>query len=278
MRQNLPICASPAAYRLLSRQLNSLESPDALLNGAMAIAMHEMPEAKLEEVDHTLQQYADVIRDRVHGCQPQAVLAHLHDYLFDELLFVGDTETYYSPANSYLPHVLTTKRGLPIALAIIYKIVAERVGIPCWGIALPGHFLTGVDVDGAPMLIDPFARGRMLTPEEAQERMAGMFGDEVQWSDQLVQPASTKHWLTRMLQNLLNIFGSEGRYADVAAMLEMEMLLWPKQDRLQRDLALVLARIGMSRPASMWLEKYLSTNPDDPQEKDLKQLLGVLAA
>jgi regulator of sirC expression with transglutaminase-like and TPR domain len=84
--------------------------------------------------------------------------------------------------------------------------------------------------------------------------------------------------LTRILQNLLHIFGSNRQYADVAAILEMEMVLWPNQGHLQRDLALVLARIGMSRPASVWLDTYLRNNPDDPQRTDLKQLLEVLSA
>jgi hypothetical protein len=64
----------------------------------------------------------------------------------------------------------------------------------------------------------------------------------------------------------------------VAAVLEMEMLLWPAQGHLQRDLALVLARIGLSRPASIWLDTYLKNNPQDPQKADLKQLLDVLSA
>jgi hypothetical protein len=64
----------------------------------------------------------------------------------------------------------------------------------------------------------------------------------------------------------------------MAAVLEMEMLLWPGQGHLQRDLALVLARIGMARPASVWLNEYLKNNPDDPQKTDLKQLLDVLSA
>lgn len=276
MNTQLPICAAPDAFTLLSEQLDVLESPDALLHGALAVAMHETPDVNLADTDRTIQTYADTIRRRVRGAQPQAMLAHLHDYLFDELGFIGDTETYYSPSNSYLPHVLEHKRGLPITLTLVYKLVADRLGMRCWGVALPGHFLAAMDVDGTSMLVDTFAGGRMITPEEATQRMQSMFGPDVEWMDDLMQPAGTRHWLTRILQNLLNIFGSEGRYADVAAMLEMEMLLWPDQDRLQRDLALVLARIGMSRPASAWLEQYLVNNPDDPQEKDLKQLLDVL--
>ncbi|MEZ0266565.1 MAG: tetratricopeptide repeat protein, partial [Phycisphaerae bacterium] len=128
------------------------------------------------------------------------------------------------------------------------------------------------------MLIDPFAQGRIMTSEEAQGRMQEIFGEDAEWSEDLLRPASNRHWLTRMLQNLLNIFGSSGAYQDVAAMLEMEILLWPEQMRLQRDLALVLARLGMAEPASKWLDNYLRSNPDDPQCGDLKQLLEVLSA
>jgi len=118
----------------------------------------------------------------------------------------------------------------------------------------------------------------MLTTDEAHDRLREVLGPDVEWSEELLQPVSNKHWLTRILQNLLNTFGSAGMYADVAAMLEMEMILWPDQDRLQRDLALVLARIGMAEPASAWLQHYLKNNPDDPQKTDLRQLLQVLSA
>ena len=79
-----------------------------------------------------------------------------------------------------------------------------------------------------------------------------------------------------MLQNLLNLFGAQDHYTDVAAMLEMEMVLWPEQGQLQRDLALVLARCGHSRPAGVWLDRYLQNNPNDPQSIELQQLRDVL--
>lgn len=278
MKPSLPLCCATDSFRLLSRQASGIESPEALVNGAVAIALHQMKEVKATEVDAQLQSYADTIRSRVRGRQPQAMLAHLHGYLFEELGFVGDTEHYYSTANSFLPSVLRTRRGLPITLSLIYKTVAQRLGMRSWGVALPGHFLVGVDAGDGPMLVDAFARGRILTPDEAHDRLEEIFGEEVEWSSDLLQPATNRHWLTRMLQNLLTIYGAEGHYADVAAMLELEMLLWPNEDRLQRDLALVLARCGLSEPAGVWLNRYLKNNPDDPQQLDLQQLLEVLTA
>ena len=54
------------------------------------------------------------------------------------------------------------------------------------------------------------------------------------------------------------------------------MLLWPEQSHLQRDLGLVLARCGLAQPATIWLDRYLQTNPDDPQKVQIKELLQVL--
>ena len=276
MNPSLPMCCSPEAFKLLARQVKVIESPDALLQGAIAIAMHQVDNIDPAAVDATIQGYADTVRSRVRGPQPQALMAHLHEFLFEEEGFSGNTEDYYGTANSYLPVALQSKRGLPITLSLIYKAVAERLGLRAWGVGLPGHFLCGVEVDDQLMLVDPFTGGRILTKDEAHERMQAMLGPDAEWSDELILPISNRHWLTRMLQNLLHTFGNSGHFADVAAILEMEMLLWPKREQLQRDLALVLARCGLSQPASIWLDKYLKNNPDDPQRSELSQLLDVL--
>ena len=66
---------------------------------------------------------------RVRGNQQQALLAHLHQFLFEEQGFAGNSNDYYNPFNSYLPALLQTKLGLPISLSLIYKLVAERLGL-----------------------------------------------------------------------------------------------------------------------------------------------------
>ncbi len=278
MAPKLPQCCSPVAFNLLARHIDDLETSDALVYGAIAVAAHEMEAVNPREIDAALQRYADTVRSRVHGEQPQALLAHLHELLFEEEHFRGNTDNYYDPTNSYLPAVMKNKTGLPILLSLVYKTVAQRAGLRAWGVGLPGHFIAAVEIDGTPLLIDPFAGGRLLTAGEAHQKICEIFGPEVEWADELLEPVSNRIWLTRMLQNLLTAFGGKGRYADVAAVLEMEMLLWPDQDRLQRDLALVLARVGLIQPAAVWLHRYLDNHPDDPQKSDLTQLLQVLDA
>jgi regulator of sirC expression with transglutaminase-like and TPR domain len=278
MSLTMPLCCSPRSFELLAQQVRVMNSPDALLHGAIAIAMHQTEDVEPAAIDATIQGYVDAVRSRVRGRQPQATLAHLHEFLFEEQGYCGNTNDYYTPDNSYLPSVIQTKLGLPITLSLLYKVVAERLGLRVWGVGLPGHFLVGMEMDGGQILIDPFAQGRLVTTDEAHSRLQEMFGPEVQWSDELLRPASNRHWLTRILQNLLNVFGSTDHFADVAAVLEMEMILWPNQNHLQRDLGLVLARCGLAEPASIWLDRYLQTNPDDPQTVQIKELLQVLTA
>jgi regulator of sirC expression with transglutaminase-like and TPR domain len=273
-----PLCCSKKAYQSMTKVVADIDAPEALFNAAMAIAQHAMPRISKADVEDSLDELADQINARVRGTQWQARIAHLHDILFDQEGFVGNTLNYHDPANSYLPKVLETQRGLPISLSLVYKLVAEKVGLCVRGIGLPGHFIVGVESPDGLMLIDPFFGGTLITPSEAQDRIRDTYGSDVQWSDELLEPIPNRHWITRMIQNLLHSHSQAGRMSDVAAMIELQMLLWPDQNHLQRDLGLVLARMGLVQPASRFLGLYLDSCPDDPHKSDLEQLLQALAA
>lgn len=278
MNPQLPICCSQRACEALQQQLPVLETPAGLIRAAVAIALHQMGDAaELVHTETTLAGYATTIAGRVRGAQAQGVFAHLHEFLFEEQNFTGNSQDYYNPLNSYLPHVLQSHVGLPISLCMLYKAVAEKLGLRVWGLGLPGHFLAGTEINGNTVYIDAFNGGRLVTVEEARQRMQAQFGKELQWSSAFLDPVNNRYWLTRVLQNLISAFGREGSYVDVAAVLEMEMLLWPAEPRLQRDLALVLARIGRSDSASEWLDYYLHNNPGDPNRGELRQLLSTLS-
>jgi len=277
MSSQFPVhCCNSEAFEMMRKASTRLETPTALIEGAVAIAKHCDRSVSLKKTRETLNDLSRQLRSRVRGDQPQAMLAHLHELLFVELGFVGNTLNYHDPDNSFLPRVLATRRGLPITLSLIYKVVGQRVGLKVRGLGLPGHFCVGVECGKSLMIIDPFYSGRLLTQTEALERIRDTYGSHVEWSPELLKPVSNRHWLTRIMQNLLHTFSERDRMADVAAMLELELLLWPEQTHLQRDLALVLARVGKTEPASHWLASYLDSNPDDPQRDDLTQLLGVL--
>ncbi|HEY0007276.1 MAG TPA: transglutaminase-like domain-containing protein [Tepidisphaeraceae bacterium] len=273
----LPTCCSRPAFDLFAKQVNSIETTDGLLRAAIAMAMHQLDGVTVQSVDRTLKGYAKMIASRVRGPQQQAVLAHLHQYLFDELAYAGNNDDYYNPANSYLPEVLASRSGLPITLTLIYKVVAEKLGQEVQGVGLPGHFIAAVATDAGPMYVDCFNGGRILTAGECQEQVERIFADTVEWTDSMLDPVSNRMWVSRMIQNLLHVFTTHQQWNDVAAMIELQMVLWPSQTQLKRDLGLVLARIDMPKPASMWLHDYLRCNPNDPERDELVELVSKLS-
>ena len=167
----MPAYCHPTAYAAFERELPHVDSTAGLFRAAFAIARHERPDADVARGEATIVDLADTVRRRVHSANIEAKLAHLHDVLFDVVGFVGNVEDYYNPANSYLPDVLRTHRGLPITLVLVYKCVAEQLGLVVRGINSPGHFLAAVQ-SGEPndtpakrdawMYVDPFFGGELL--------------------------------------------------------------------------------------------------------------------
>ena len=141
--------------------------------------------------------------------------------LFDELGFHGDANNYFNPRNSFLPYVLESKQGLPITLTIIYKLVAERIGLEVDGIRSPGHFLARLRVGEDLMIVDPFFGGDVLNSEELADRVALTTGQrEVVPVDRLPS-ATNRQWVARFIANLIHIYSMQGCPQSIAAMSEL---------------------------------------------------------
>ncbi len=90
----------------------------------------------------------------------------LNRVLFHEYGFRGNTEHYTDPLNSFLDHVLERRKGLPITLAIVYLLVADRAGVKLEPVGMPGQFMIGCYEEPVPFFIDAFNQGLFLTAEE----------------------------------------------------------------------------------------------------------------
>jgi regulator of sirC expression with transglutaminase-like and TPR domain len=231
----MPAYCHAAAHVAFAREMPRLEQDsEHLFRAACAIALHEHPEADVDRAWNAIQELGITVANRVHSVDPQARLAHLHDVLFDIVGFRGNNEDYYNPANSYVPAVLDTHRGIPITLVLIYKCVAEQIGLEARGINSPGHFLASVlcPEPGRPsghgaqwMFVDPFYGGELLTQADVYNRISESTGRREPPSPVSLSVATHKQWLARMLHNLQAIFAQTGRERDLYAMQELEALL-----------------------------------------------------
>ena len=231
---SLPAYCRPAAYAAFANQLAHIETTPGLFRAAFAIAGHDRPTADVRAGEAVVASLVETVARRVRSQNPEAKLAHLHDVLFDVVGLRGNVEDYYNPSNSYLPDVLSTRRGLPITLVLIYKCVAEGVGLKVHGINSPGHFLAAVEATDPPaspsikrswMYVDPFYGGDLLDERQVYERIAETTGREARHSPRSLEAATGQQWLSRMLVNLQAAFAARGRERDLYAMQEFQALL-----------------------------------------------------
>jgi regulator of sirC expression with transglutaminase-like and TPR domain len=213
------------AYDHFQSQLADLDRTEALVTAAVAISQHAMLDASADDVRAILDQFANDVRSRVKSSEPTAVLANLHQLMFEELRFQGDSTNYYHARNSYLPVVLQSRRGIPITLTLVYKAVAERLGLKVNGLNSPAHFLAEVIAGNDRMIIDPFRGGTMLTRDEARGYIEQLVRQPIPNSAQMFPVATHQAWLARILRNLQNVFSMQQNERDMKAMWELEQLL-----------------------------------------------------
>lgn len=68
----------------------------------------------------------------------------INNYLFEELGFSA-VDTSDNPEDLFLHNVLDKKRGYCLSLSILYLAVGERLGLPVYGVVVPGHFFVRYD-------------------------------------------------------------------------------------------------------------------------------------
>jgi len=68
----------------------------------------------------------------------------INEYLFNELDFRSISEAT-DPHSLFLHTVMDAKRGYCLSLSMLYLSIAERVGLPMYGVVVPGHFFVRYD-------------------------------------------------------------------------------------------------------------------------------------
>jgi regulator of sirC expression with transglutaminase-like and TPR domain len=155
-------------------------------------------------------------------------------FLYEEAKFRGNADDYYDPKNSFLNDVLERRTGIPISLALVITEVCKRAGVEAQGISFPGHFLVRSPAPNGLFIADPF-EGRLLTQADLRALLARTPGGPRDPDARMLEPATPKQILIRMLNNLRGIYSTRGDSAKERDILERLFILSPTED-IKRDL------------------------------------------
>jgi len=244
-----------------------------LLHAALLYAKPEYPNLDIGENVKRIEQLAARVIDRRGSCEDGAhTIASINAVLFQEEGFAGNQADFYDSRNSYLNEVLDRKLGIPITLSVIYMEVARRVGLPVFGVGLPGHFLLKhFDVGGQPIFIDPYVAGRLLSPSECQVRMDEVYGGQVPMQPEFLNTVNKRQILTRMLNNLRSIYISQRNFKKALTIIDFVLAIHPRSPEDLRQRALLRYNEGMLRGAVQDLDEYLKIAPDASDADEMRQ-------
>jgi len=200
---------------------------------------------------------------------PLHVISQINRFLFMEEGFCGNTEDYYDPRNSFLNDVLDRKTGIPIMLSTVYLELADRLRFPLVGVGMPGHYL--VRHPYFDILIDPFTQGRILAAEDCEKRMRAVLGESVPFHESYLAGVSKLHTVTRMLNNLRNVYLNLRQFPKALQITELVLVLHPDSPDETRQKAAFLLELRRYSEALAALERYLELAPEASDAEELKQ-------
>ena len=253
-----------------------------LLETALLIARDEYPALDADLYDTLVQGHAEHLRPEIEAIDAWPLkMAAINRHLFDELGYTGNHDEYYDPRNSYLNEVFERRLGNPITLAMVQMEVARRLGVPLDGVSFPGHFLVRLPVDDGILVMDPFNGGRPLGADELRERAKPHLGGDIPDDNALMHildPASHRAILIRMLRNLHGVYAERDEWDRAARSADRVLKLSPEQPEAFRDRGLAYLRLDHQQGARHDLTRYLQMMPGADDAQLLRERLVELNA
>ena len=142
---------------------------------------------------------------------------------------------------------------------------------------MPGHFIVRYDRPAAPLYIDPFHKGLLLSEDDCAQRLRSMHGADFVFRRSFLDPVGKRQILTRMLTNLKAIYVRQGDALRALAAVERIVLLQPHDPGEIRDRGLLRSRTGKLDEAVTDLVRYLDLRPQAPDGEAVRELLHTLA-
>lgn len=176
--------------------------------------------------------------------------------------FQGDAENYDDMENADLMKVMDRKRGLPVALAMLYIHVARRCDIAITGIDFPGHFLLRVQVNGQRRMIDPFHGCITLRPAELRELLKSFSGLDAELEPRHYRESSDNAILLRLQNNLKVRALRAGELAYATRIIEHSLLIAPDHEGLWHQLGALYARLDQDHKALGAFEQFVGLCKD----------------
>jgi len=259
-----------------------------LAEAALAFARLDRPEIDPEGYRAHLDQLSDELAAELGGVTAPPLkerVRALVQVMVGNHGYQGDGKTYDDLANADLMRVIDRRRGLPVALGILYIHAARAQGWQAGGLNFPGHFLIRIDAGGDRAILDPFAGGELRSAAQLKKLMQLLGGGRDGQGPSEVRPehirmVPDREVLLRLQNNIKLRLLQAGSSEAAFEVLRRMRLLAPDHADLWHETGRLAHHIGRLTAGIAALETALRLDPAAEWRQEatllLQQLKGKL--
>lgn len=182
----------------------------SLLEGMWLISLYQYPDTELNDLNKEIEQiYYDIWVELKEDLHPYDQIKIINGALFTKLKFRANTKNFHSPNNSFLKSVLESKKGNPISLSVVYMLVAEKLGLPIYGVNLPNLFIITYKSEEVQFYVNAFNRGLIFSKKDIDNYLANL---NLTPKPIYYEPCSNEDIIKRVLRNLIMAFEKLGEH------------------------------------------------------------------
>ncbi|MGH6892933.1 MAG: SirB1 family protein [Dongiaceae bacterium] len=195
----------------------------------------------------------------------------------DKFGYRGDEESYDDLRNADLAEVIQRRRGLPVALSILYVHAARALGWRIEGLNFPGHFVIRLHGDRQAAILDPFAGGVTRSIQDLRQLLKAQSNDKTELKPEHFTALENRQILIRLQNNIKVRRIQEGDLAGAERALQRMLWISPNQAELWRESGILNIRLDNLLAARRALTRYLELAENDQQRQRAARLLQELS-
>jgi regulator of sirC expression with transglutaminase-like and TPR domain len=186
-----------------------------LLEAWLILSNYQYPDLDVSTISNKLDDLANQIKSEMkENDKPIEKVMKMNKVLFKYEKFKGNFRNYHSPENSFINDVLTTKKGNPLSISLLYIILSQKLNLPIRGVNLPKHFIAAyisdelTDIDPVQFYINPFSLGAIITRKDVEFFLTK---ENIKHHSQYFTACGNKEIIKRIVNNLLYSFSRQGK-------------------------------------------------------------------
>lgn len=247
-----------------------------IAGAALQLARVDAPDADWQAARAHL---SEIARDAValSGAGNLAEKAEaLSDLLASRHGYFGDSDTYDDLANANLIRVIERRRGLPVALGVIWLHAARAAGWEAHGVDFPAHFMIALQGKSTQIVLDVFHGGVAMGARDLRALLQRIEGDNAELRPGLLLPMNARQVLLRLQNNIAGRRMQAGDLDGALACIEDMLRVAPDQAELWRQAAMLNQQLDRVAAALRCFERCLRLVPRGETATRIRSMMDGL--